>query len=259
MKWLQMLLVGLVLGVPTIVLGISDGLPHRFTLEECLLCHTDGEGGKESLRWDITAACTTCHPPARKRSYQSHPTDIFPRITLPREIPLEDGFFTCISCHDVHAERDSPDGPGHFLRRIVEGKHFCLSCHELDDEDHIFLGATHGGQFQVNKADTRIDPITLLCLECHDDRIAALDVKVAAKTWNNFSCRLNNHPIGISYRETFNKRPRNFIPPEALGDKIELFADRIGCGTCHNRFSGEPFMLSRNNLRSALCLSCHVK
>lgn len=229
--------------------------PHQFTAEECLICHKGGEGGRENLRPDVTAACAACHPLAR--NYQAHPTDLIPQMPLPGDMLLIDGMFTCVSCHDVHAKNGAARG-GSFLRRNVAGKPFCLICHDVDERGHLFIGATHGGQFQISDTSTRIDSITLLCIQCHDDRISSLEGAVGSGTWSHFSGRLN-HPIGVSYGDSYRKNPQDYVVPGMIGEGVELFDGRIGCGTCHNRFAGKDFMLVMSNERSRLCFSCHIK
>lgn len=169
MKRNKAIALALVLAVSAIAFVISaQQQAHQFTSEECLLCHTQEKGGSGELRPDVTEACASCHPSAR--SYQTHPTDIVPKISLPGDMLLVGGRLTCVSCHDVHAQT----GGGYFLRRNVDGKSFCLICHDVDDKGHLFMGATHGCQFQVCDLKERVDPTTLLCIECHDDRIDSL-------------------------------------------------------------------------------------
>lgn len=228
---------------------------HQFSAEECLLCHTGVRGGRGDLRPDVTAACAACHPSAR--NYQAHPTDLVPKIPLPGDMLLVNGRFTCVSCHDVHARNGKAGREAYFLRRNVSGKSFCLICHDVDDKGHLFIGVTHGGQFQVKDKSARVDPTTLLCIECHYDRIDSLDGGLGAGTWSHFSGRLN-HPIGVSYRDAYRRKPKSYVSPSMIGKGIELFDGKIGCGTCHNRFADKNFMLVMSNERSKLCFSCHI-
>ncbi|MFH7319587.1 cytochrome c3 family protein [Desulfurivibrio sp. D14AmB] len=247
----------LVLAASTALLVTSAQEAHRFTAEECLICHTEAEGSLDNLRPEITEACATCHPSAG--NYQSHPTDIIPKMAVPGDMLLVEGLFTCVSCHDVHARGNRWGKPAYFLRRSVDGRSFCLICHEVDQKGHLFIGATHGGQFiaEPQGSGSNIDPITLRCIGCHDERIADLHV-LGSGSWNHASGNLN-HPVGVSYRQAYRKRPLAYVPPEALGKEIELFEGNIGCGTCHSRYSPRNFMLVMSNQRSALCFSCHIK
>ena len=256
MKWNQAAALAILLAIALAALVFSAEKKHRFTTEECLICHTDQNGSRENLRVDITGACATCHPSAR--NYQSHPTDFVPKMSLPGDVLLVDERFTCVSCHDVHDKKGMSGKGGYFLRRNISGKPFCLICHDVDDKGHLFIGATHVGQFKVNDVGTRIDEVTLLCLECHDDWIDAMDREFRAGTWNHFSGRLN-HPIGVSYQEAYRKKPVSYVHPSTLSEEIELFEGKIGCGTCHNRFRNKRFMLVMANNRSKLCFSCHIK
>lgn len=252
MKRHAIVALAMVLAVAALVIPAQK--PHQFSADECLICHTGEKGGRDNLRPDVTGACAACHPSAR--NYQAHPTDLLPKMRLPGDMLLVDGLFTCVSCHDVHAHKGAAKG-AYFLRRNVSGKPFCLICHDVDDRGHLFIGATHGGQFRVSDATTRVDPITLLCIECHDDRIDSLAGAVGAGTWSHFSGRLN-HPIGVSYRDSYRNKPHAYVPPGVIREEVELFDGKIGCGTCHNRFAGKNFMLVMSNERSRLCFSCHI-
>ncbi|MBD1400685.1 cytochrome c3 family protein [Pelovirga terrestris] len=237
------------------VLSSQDG--HRFAPDDCLICHTSAQGGRNNLRPDVTESCATCHP--SQRDYQAHPTDIIPKKHLPGDMLLVDGRFTCVSCHDVHQGKSkSGRRAAYYLRRNVAGKPFCLICHDVDDKGHMLIGTTHVGQFEVQDRGIRMDATTLLCIECHMDRIASIDADLGAGNWNHFSGRLN-HPIGSSYQEAYRERPMAYTPPEFLPEEVKLFDGKIGCGTCHNRYSGIQHMLVISNYRSALCLSCHNK
>ena len=241
--------------IAALVLSSQDG--HRFTPEECIICHTREQGGADNLRLDVTEACATCHP--SQLNYQAHPTDLIPQIHLPGDMLLVEGRFTCVSCHEVHQGKSrSGRRAAYYLRRNVSGKSFCLICHDVDDKGHMLIGTTHVGQFEVRDQGVRMDPATLLCIECHLDRIDSLDADLGAGNWNHFSGRLN-HPLGNNYQETYYRRPNDFEPADFLPDEISLFDGKIGCGTCHNRYSGLEYMLVMSNHRSALCLSCHLK
>jgi len=250
-------LCALVAGVLISAWVLSSQNGHKFTPKDCIICHTKENGGRNNLCSDVTEACATCHP--TKRNYQAHPTDIVPKTHLPGDILLVEGLFTCVSCHDVHqGKRKAGREAAYFLRRNVSGKPFCLICHDVDDKGHLFMGTTHSGAFKVNDNRGRIDATTLLCIECHDDRIDSMDKQLGAGSWNHFSSRLE-HPIGSDYRQKYNKQPKAFTPPALLNPKIQMFDGKIGCGTCHDRFSGQRYMLAMNNQGSRLCFSCHLK
>ena len=44
-----------------------------------------------------------------------------------------------------------------------------------------------------------------------------------------------------------------------LDGRIRLFDQAVGCGSCHSVYSMQPKLLVTSNLRSRLCLSCHVE
>ncbi len=100
--------------------------------------------------------------------------------------------------------------------------------------------------------------MSLECIECH---IASLNVPTAslgAGIWNHES-REMNHPIGIYHERISAQKMRYYRPSSMLPKEIRLFNGKIGCGTCHNVYSKEPFMLVLNNFKSRLCLECHIK
>jgi len=256
MKRSQVIFILLIFAVCVVTKVISMQTGHQFTAEQGIICHLHEKGGREDLRLDVTGACATCHPALK--DYKSHPTDIIPKMHIPGDMLLLDGRFTCVSCHDAHAQGGEGANQPYFLRRNVSGKPFCLICHSVDDEGHLFIGVTHEGQFQVTDFHSRVDPTTLICLECHVDRIDSLDKGLGAGTWSHFSGRLE-HPLGVSYQDAYLRRPVAYIPPASLNDEIKLFDGKIGCGTCHNRYSRYSFMLVMSNEGSQLCFSCHIK
>ncbi|NOX25002.1 MAG: hypothetical protein GXP59_02590 [Deltaproteobacteria bacterium] len=242
----------LTLAVSAAALVLSSQKPHQFSADQCLICHTDAKGGDDDLRSDITEACATCHPTLR--NYQAHPTDIIPRIPIPADMLLINGRLTCITCHDVH---DKSEHHRNFLRRGVSGKPFCLICHDVDAEGHLFIGTTHNGNYKVSDPTSQIDSTTLLCLECHSDRIDALDKGLGAGTWSHSDGR-SEHPVGVSYEEAYRKHPRAYVPPGMLNKGLELYDGKIGCGTCHNPYTGKKNMLTVGNKHSTLCFACHI-
>ncbi len=244
-----LLVLAVIGGIVTLVVSAQKG--HEFARDECSLCHTSTNGNFKKLRADVTTACASCHPSAR--NYRAHPTDLIPKMPLPGDMLLVNGKFTCVSCHDVHKKSTFSR---YYLRRNISGKPFCLICHDVDSKGHLFVGATHTGQFQVEDNRSRLDAVTLLCIECHDDRVDSISSETGAGSWNHFSGRLN-HPIGVSYQEAYRKKPKTFVAPMIVPEGITLFDGKIGCGTCHNRYSPHNQMLVMSNVRSKLCFSCH--
>ena len=231
--------------------------PHQFLSNECSICHFNEGKTPMDIKPDVTNACGTCH--SEHREIQSHPTDIYPSFPLPKDMPLIEGKLTCITCHYIHPKEKGQFIKEHnFLRRPVGGILFCGGCHKIDEKRHLVLENVHTGSYYVTDSTTSIDRVSLGCIECHS---ASLNIPVdslGAGIWNHYSRKVN-HPIGISYEKISTQKMRDYRPPSMLPKEIRLFNGKIGCGTCHNVYSKEPFMLVLNNFKSRLCLECHIK
>ena len=105
---------------------------------------------------------------------------------------------------------------------------------------------------------TRIDMISLDCIECHD-KYANFEVgTLGAGNWDHFSTAFT-HPIGVSYEEESSRRADEYYPASGLSKEIRLFDGKIGCGTCHNIYSKVRKMLVMENRGSKLSQECHIK
>ena len=110
-----------------------------------------------------------------------------------------------------------------------------------------------------------LDSATLLCLSCHDGRIAAdvysrahatsLAQQLGASRLTGSGLR--SHPIGIEYPDNDAKyRPAAAV---TAGGRVKLPGGRVQCTSCHDPHNGgghEKFLISSNQ-RSRLCLTCH--
>lgn len=226
--------------------------PHEFSVGECSICHIDEKRQPMSIKTNITSACDTCH--TRLKEILSHPTDIYPSLTIPKDMPLTEGRLTCITCHNVHQR----EGKRYFLRREVKGPFFCSSCHKVDEKGHVVLEKVHTGTYAVTDRATSIDRMSLECIECHSASLNTPADSLGAGIWSHYSKKAE-HPIGVSYERISTQKMRNYRPLSMLPKEIRLFNGKIGCGTCHNIYSKEPFMLVLNNFKSRLCLECHIK
>jgi len=253
-KWIGSIFI-LILLVSVYVL--SGQRTHEFSSHECVICHSDEKNEPMNIKPDITGSCETCH--SRIKQTQSHPTDLVPTLPIPPDMPLTNGMITCITCHYVHPKGDrglAVKRP-YFLRRNTSGIQFCLLCHDIDQKGHIVFGSTHEGRYKVTDRTTRIDGVSLQCLECHDSNLDISGGGPGAGIWSHSMGA--NHPIGVSYRSVSMKSLRKYRSVETLRKEIVLFDGNIGCGTCHNIYSKNKFMLVMENTRSALCLECHIK
>ncbi|MEW6602144.1 MAG: cytochrome c3 family protein, partial [Nitrospirota bacterium] len=188
-----------------------------------------------------------------------HPTDIYPGLSIPKDMPLIGGKLTCVTCHFVHPEEGKYlVEKNYLLRRQARGVFFCNVCHKLDKKGHIVFENVHRGSYKVTDNSTRIDRTSLGCIECHDSYIKGPVNALGAGTWNHFN-KAYNHPIGASYEDISAREDRKYRPASMINKEMKLFDGKIGCGTCHNIYSKENYMLVISNRRSSLCLECHIK
>lgn len=252
-KWIVVFFI--LIGIISVVYGLS-GEPHEFSSGECSICHFDEKGAPMNLKPGVTAGCRACH--AELNEAQSHPTDLYPTLPIPKDMPLMEGRLTCITCHYVHPEEKNLFIKKHyFLRRQTRGPFFCRVCHKLDEKGHIISEDVHTGSYKVTDRRTSIDRMSVECIECHDRYIKPVDF-LGAGRWDHFN-KKSSHPIGVSYKEISAKKPRKYRPKSMLSKEIRLFDGKVGCGTCHNIYSKERFMLVMSNRGSRLCLECHNK
>jgi len=144
-----------------------SGQRHEFLSDECGLCHTNEINDPGNLKPAVTQACETCH--TDQKEIQTHPTDIYPTLSIPKDMTLIEGRMTCITCHYVHPKKGKSSRKGlYFLRRQIRGQLFCAICHEIDEKGHIIKDDVHTGSYKEEDSTTRLDMISLECIECHD-------------------------------------------------------------------------------------------
>ncbi len=237
------------------VYGIS-GKPHEFASNECVMCHTNVKNDPMSIRSAVTYSCSNCHN--KLEDIQSHPTDLYPTLPIPKDMPLMAGKMTCLTCHYAHPKKKQHFMKKHyFLRRAARGPLFCNICHDLSEKGHVISEKLHGGSLKVTDTSVRLDKISLECIECHDTYINE-PIDIGAGRWDHTGDKLS-HPVGVSYRKVSMKKINDYKNPTLLSDGIRLFGGKIGCGTCHNIYSKIPNMLVMDNFGSRLCLECHLK
>jgi predicted CXXCH cytochrome family protein len=236
--------------------GVKE--PHRFSENECRICHLDVQKNPSALKPMLNATCENCH--ADSRQLISHPIDIPPGISVPPDMPLEDGNIGCITCHYVHPFSIQDKHLGYFLlRRPGRGAVFCSACHGNGTKEHVLFESVHPYPNQKISWETSLDTYTLQCIECHNDKIyvpqGALDREISGHR----SSSVRKHPVGISFARIAARSPRRFNPASMLPQEVRLYNGKIGCGTCHSAYSKEKYMLVENNFKSRLCLTCHNK
>ncbi|NOX35053.1 MAG: hypothetical protein GXP56_15215 [Deltaproteobacteria bacterium] len=243
------------IGVAFKVYG-SLGKAHDFQKNECIMCHVDVEKDSTDLKSITASVCEKCHND--KKQSLSHPIGVIPKKTIPADMPLAEGRLSCITCHFVHPFSINNRFTRYLLRRPGRGIIFCSTCHKIDKKGHIVFEKIHTGSFKVTNPRGTLDDYTLQCIECHDRFMDKSSYKSGIGNWKHFSLKLN-HPVGILFKTIALKKPKEFNPPDSLPKEIRLFNGKIGCGTCHNAYSKEKYMLVTNNFKSKLCLQCHIK
>ena len=232
--------------------------PHRFSQRDCEICHVDADHDPGRLKLMSNSRCVGCHADLKRA--QPHPVDIDSNIRLPDDMPLVNGRLGCITCHFSHSFSDKyQNRSGNLLRRSARGTFFCAACHRrIDEKGHVVFENIHRDSYRLSARNSSLDTYTLQCVECHDrylDRTFDYDATGKSRSFN----RRSNHPVGVSLAQISARNPHKFNHPDTLPQNVRLFNGKIGCGTCHNAFSKEKFMLVMNNWRSQLCLKCHIK
>jgi hypothetical protein len=254
--------------------------PHR-DIASCLACHTSGEGGRDTLRFngDVLQLCQSCHD-GRLATQEVHAVNLAPSATMaqriPADLPLEGGVLTCLTCHDVARTCSGkppaqPSDPG-FLRGAGKSDRltFCFRCHAPED----YRPFNPHDQLEAGK------PKPDVCAWCHvgTPQIDSQPVKPASYGLRAASARLcknchavaETHPVvshmgalpstemkwHMSAREM---EPKMRLPLEQLVEyaraakreprSIPLEQDgRVTCHSCHNPH--EKGLLPEENPRS---------
>ena len=266
MKKKQIKILLILLGI-AVIAYCNNKSPHEFSETDCFLCHqgdiTAGElkGGGE----DLTFLCSQCHKDLFAEGYM-HPVDIQPgEIVIPSDMPLSpSGKLTCNSCHDVHADYLTPlGGRSYFLRRYAVGKVFCDTCHSSSIGHAPFLAEAHlDSKYTETDPALEIDPISKICISCHDGNYAT-SVVVNSGSWNHqsgFPESMSSHPIGADYEELrmSSGRKTDLRPMSLVDPRILFFDGKVGCGSCHNPYASEIMHLVKKDRESELCFSCHM-
>lgn len=247
----------LIIGSVLIAYSLS-GNPHEFAESACPRCHIDSTNRPFDMTAPLTELCLPCHKKISKK--MSHPVDRVPELTVvPEDLPLMEGMVTCNTCHNIHEYRfDIFGNKTYFLRRSATGKDFCLSCHEISSasEGHIELVASAhlGNRFTVTDTSQPLDPVSTGCISCHEGgpgRDPGLYLHEGI--WDH---NVGSHPIGVNYNKS-RMRTGDLKDISQVDERVKFFNGSIGCGTCHDIYSGLPAKLVMSNEEGRLCLACH--
>ncbi len=224
---------------------------------DCEQCHTASPGAAQPISAALIAdqehLCTGCHRGATKAA---HPSGFHPNRPLSAAFPLDgEGRMTCSTCHTPHG-----DAPG-LLRVAAVGESFCQSCHDtgffdsMPDKGESLLMSGHFDAW--SRSWTNLDPYSLRCMICHDDRTPS-SRQVVSAGFSDFSAlpsfRGAEHPIGADYDNL--ARNGDYRPRSHLAEEMLLPKGRVGCVSCHVPYSRDHARQPRT--KNGLCQECHA-
>jgi hypothetical protein len=257
---------------------IDEKTNIHFTGKYCSQCHerTPVKGGKTYLRYngDYQKLCNRCHH-GLSPGY-CHPLDISPagrRMHMPADFPLQDGKFTCDTCHHVYRQCVKRRFDRYTLRGAPYPRRtdFCYRCH--NKKTYPPLNAHH----QV-RADGMLE--AKMCLYCHKEKP---DEKTATYKEVTFIgdmqalCR-RCHPIEGNHPGNFDHMA---APPSTkmlahmatmkttFGIILPLAKNgKMTCITCHNPHEKGVIAANKPSAKGAdskyrermpgrLCIECH--
>ena len=245
--------------------------PHAFT--RCDICHQVDASSmimEHQMTAAITLLCENCHVAVLSDGYM-HPVDVRPRsVIIPRDMRLSSaGDLTCATCHDVHSEYETAYGASSFfLRRGESGKAFCRICHAeaspRSSGHQMTLGEAHfRSRYIALSASQEIDALSKNCITCHDGSFSS-SASFMSGVWIHRNGLIRNdrgsHPIGVNYEAARLARGRtsDLRPLSAVDRRIRFFSGKIGCGSCHDPYSGIEKGLVMSDHESRLCIACHM-
>jgi hypothetical protein len=94
------------------------------------------------------------------------------------------------------------------------------------------------------------------CLGCHDGAIAPdVDLPLSPVVRSG---RHGEHPVGVSYREAWERAPDRLRPEWEVRRVVQLPGGRVQCASCHR--SGRPESHGDRFLTGGdrVCTTCHV-
>ena len=250
----------------------------HFTGRYCSECHerTPVKGGNVYLKYggDYGLLCRChhgmspgyCHP----LEIDSEPNQ---KLTIPADFPLQDGRFTCNTCHDVYRQCVKRVFDRYTLRGAPYARNtdFCYRCH--DKKKYQALNAHHQVQ-----ADGKLD--IKMCLYCHEnkpDEETATYEKVTFIGNMRELCRRchpfqGNHPGDFDHMAAppSAKALAHMAVMETTYDIILPLAPdgKMTCITCHNPHEKGVIAADKPSAKGAdskyrerlpgiLCVECH--
>ncbi len=255
---------------------------HHFQLP-CFSCHEPESADPNhpqqdrdnigEVKGDINRLCTAsgCH---NFDSLLNHPVGIRPQGTVPADMPLDrDLRITCLTCHDKPGASDNTDEGRERSLHLPQGIRFCGACHTrlggtLVKQSHWqFSTRAHlnskksrfpePANFQHFSGD--IDPESRMCLSCHDNITVTIPPQnETTQQRKRRRKRMKDHPIGMDYGRTALRKIGRYKFP-LTNERIRLFKDKLGCGSCHSLYAKTKNNLIERYQRGVLCRTCHNK
>ncbi|MFN3414079.1 MAG: cytochrome c3 family protein, partial [Thermoanaerobaculum sp.] len=136
---------------PTYLLSAHAETDACWTCHETQALHFITGSAVNSGRQSVGGKCTSCHP------------EVVSQFRLSYRHPLQEGFMTCVSCHQVH-QPTPPEGEratcvschreqaGPFVFSHAPAEEGCITCHQPHGSAHRSLLSSFGNA---------------LCLSCH--------------------------------------------------------------------------------------------
>ncbi len=249
----------------------------------CLCCHREVPGeGVLSLKYsNFNTLCERCHDNSFARA-DIHIVGVRPKnVTVPKDLPLQNGRLTCETCHDASIQctgnrKKAKENPLFLRRDGLSRYEFCFLCHKPKAFQRL--------NPHIHQRDDKGRIVKKRCLFCHssvpdpEHMRGVGEVKFSVKDPDE-CCRGCHqgfeffHPGGFTH---IGVRPSKKIMSaietslERLGIEVPLYQGRIMCATCHNpheigviKFKAASIGSTRpNRLRLShtreMCVVCHV-
>ncbi len=266
-KWWAGLFFFLAIGMIFVIkeLVSAGAVKHDFQ-GKCQLCHIEvpkpGTPFEDIALTDSPERlCVPCH---QINERTSHPVGVSPKTSIPLQRYLDkEGKMTCLTCHDIHKEDDASFSRQElkgFLRGHAQGRSFCFVCHNDDTlganwRHRLVVTYAHApGKLTQAQNGSPLDQHSIECLSCHDGTISR-ETAFSVRS-GDFQHGIGlSHPVGVEYPE--GSLAKDFFPRGSLPEEVPLFNGRVGCLSCHNPYGDQKNLLSKDNIGSSLCLTCH--
>ncbi len=228
----------------------------------CLGCHDGSVADSRRLVW----------------KEHGHRTGVAPSagMTVPRELPLEDGKLVCRTCHSAHNAGQSSSLKGAFFLRVGnEQSQLCKSCH-ADKSKGPAEGSHPLAQMKtplpasLKSAGAHAGPNNdmVLCQTCHGVHGGGREHLLLMANNTNQLCSACHEQMRPAMWDTNPAHAHPQSPPITRPDQLQAIKDmqtKLGegntliCLSCHKVHSGKSSraILADTMVDSAFCIRCH--